>query len=50
MPAGLFEDSARFVFDHQVLFDATPAYYGLANETKNMTGAGISAQYAPSRE
>lgn len=47
VPAGLFDQGAAFVFDHQVFIDEKPAYYSFANETKNMTGAEVFAMYAP---
>ena len=49
VPAGLFADQADFVFDHQIFVDEQPAFYAFANETKNMTGAEVFAQFeAPS--
>lgn len=47
MSAGLFEDDTAFVFDHQVFIDEKPAFYGFANETKDMTGAEVFAMFAP---
>lgn len=47
MPAGLFAEDDGLVFDHQVFIDEKPGYYAFANETKDMTGAELFAQYAP---
>ncbi len=48
MPVGLFENEAGFTFDHQIFIDEKPSYYCFSNQTKNMTGEEIFAQYAPS--
>ena len=45
VPVGLFQDSADFVFDHQVFIEERPDYYCFANETKDMTGEELFAQY-----
>ncbi|GJD19128.1 Glutathione-dependent formaldehyde-activating, GFA [Rivularia sp. IAM M-261] len=50
MPAGIFDGSEGLVFDHQVFIDEKPDYYSFANETKNMTGAELFAQFAPTSE
>lgn len=50
MAAGLFDNEANFIFDHQVFIDEKPGYYHFANDTKVMTGAEVFAQYAPSAE
>lgn len=47
MPAGLFGNIEKFVFDHQVFIDERPDYYQFANETKDMTGPELFALYAP---
>ncbi len=47
MPVGLFDDSDRFVFDHQVFVDEKPSYYCFSNETQDMTGPEVFAKYAP---
>ncbi|MBN3945691.1 MAG: GFA family protein [Nostoc sp. NMS7] len=47
MPVGLFENCEGLVFDHQVFIDEKPKYYCFANETKNLTGAEVFAQFAP---
>lgn len=46
MPVGLFEESDRIFFDHQVFIDEKPEFYCFANETQNMTGAELFAQFA----
>ena len=45
MPVGLFDGDVEFVFDHQVFIDEKPSYYCFSNETKNMTGAEVFAQF-----
>ncbi len=48
IPVGLFESDVNFIFDHQVFIDEKPSYYCFSNQTKNMTGEEVFAQYAPS--
>ncbi|MEA5624320.1 GFA family protein [Nostoc sp. UHCC 0251] len=48
IPVGLFEKCEGLVFDHQVFIDEKPKYYCFADETKNLTGAEVFAQFAPS--
>jgi hypothetical protein len=48
--AGLLDNSAAFVFDHQVFIDEKPEYYCFSNETQNMTGAEVFAMYMPTSE
>ncbi len=48
IPAGLFDGSPHFVFDHQVFIDKKPSFYDFANETHDMTEAEVFAKYAPS--
>ena len=45
MPVGLFEADDAFTFDHQVFIDDKPAMYRFANETEDMTGAEVFANY-----
>ncbi|WP_224088254.1 GFA family protein [Nostoc sp. MS1] len=47
IPVGLFEQQQDFVFTHQVFIDEKPTYYCFANDTENMTGAELFAQFAP---
>lgn len=47
VPVGLFDNSGMFIFDHQIFIDEKLAFYTFANQTKNMTGAEVFAQYAP---
>ncbi|MBD2309105.1 GFA family protein [Chroococcidiopsis sp. FACHB-1243] len=47
IPAGIFDNDEGLMFEHQVFIDEKPAYYSFANETKNMTGAELFAQFAP---
>jgi hypothetical protein len=51
VPAGLFEDSSSFNFDHQVFIEQKPEYYSFSNDTKNMTGEEMFAEFSqPSSE
>lgn len=50
IPAGIFDHSEGFVLEHQVFIDEKPEYYSFANETKNLTGAELFSQSAPSSE
>ena len=47
MPIGLFDDRKDVVFDHQIFIEEKPSFYSFANETKNMTGEEVFAQFAP---
>jgi hypothetical protein len=44
------EENEGLVFDRQIFIDEKPEYYSFANETKNMTGAEVFAQFAPLSE
>ena len=48
LPAGLLEGQDELVFDHQVFVDEKPAFYDFSNETENMTGAEIAAEFGVS--
>ena len=50
MPVGLFDESAEPVFDHQVFIDEKPPFYEFANQTQNMTGEELFAQFMPAGE
>ena len=50
IPAGIFDNESDLVLEHQVFIDEKPEYYSFANETKNMTGEEIFAQFAPPSE
>ena len=45
VPAGIFENEEGLIFDHQVFIDEKPDFYDFSNETQNMTGAEIAAQF-----
>jgi hypothetical protein len=47
IPVGIFNNEEGLVLEHQVFIDEKPEYYSFANETKNLTGAEIFAQFAP---
>jgi hypothetical protein len=42
--ASIFDDK-EFHFHHQIFIDEKPNYYEFANDTKNMTGAEVMAQF-----
>ena len=44
-PPGLFQGSADFVLDHQIFIDEKPDFYNLSQDTKNLTGAEVFAQF-----
>lgn len=46
LPIGLFADSDERPFDHQVFIEQKPTYYHFANDTKNLTGEELFAQFA----
>jgi hypothetical protein len=49
VPVGLLDDGEQWVFDQQIFIDEKPSFYSFANQTKNLTGAEVFAQYsAPS--
>ncbi len=50
MPAGLFDNDEVFVLDHQIFIEEKPSYYSFANETTNMTGEEVFAQFSSSSE
>lgn len=50
VPAGLFDESPDFSLDQQIFIDEKPAYYGFANNTRDMTGAEVFALFAPRSE
>ncbi len=46
IPIGLFKNTQELIFDHQVFIDEKPEYYSFANETHNLTGAELFANFA----
>ena len=48
VPVGLLDGDENLVFEHQIFIDEKPSFYSFANETKNMTGAEVFAQYSAS--
>lgn len=48
VPVGLFDVDIPWIFEQQIFIEEKPAFYKFANETKNMTGAEVFAQFAPS--
>lgn len=47
IPVGLLDDGEQWVFDQQIFIDEKPSFHAFANETKNLTGAEVFAQFAP---
>ncbi len=47
VPAGVFENLQEVVFDHQIFIEEKPSFYCFSNQTRNMTGAEVFAQFAP---
>lgn len=50
VPAGIFDGDEGFVLEHQVFIDEKPEYYSFANQTSNLTGAELFAQFTPSSQ
>lgn len=51
LPVGLFGDEGgEWVFDHQVFIDEKPTYYRFANQTHDMTGAEVFAQFGAAED
>ncbi|MGV0005613.1 MAG: GFA family protein [Candidatus Porifericomitaceae bacterium WSBS_2022_MAG_OTU9] len=46
IPPGLFDESLKLNFTHQIFIEEKPEYYSFANETKNMTGEEVFAQFS----
>jgi hypothetical protein len=50
VPVGLFDNGEPWVFDQQIFIDEKPSFYSFANQTKNLTGAEVFAQYSARSE
>jgi hypothetical protein len=51
IPVGLIDGDGPWVLEQQIFIDEKPSFYSFANETKNLTGAEVFAQFgAPSGE
>ncbi|BAZ18592.1 glutathione-dependent formaldehyde-activating GFA (plasmid) [Calothrix sp. NIES-4071] len=50
IPVGIFDNNEGFILEHQVFIDEKPEYYSFANETKDMTGAELFAQFVSTQE
>ena len=46
MSPELFDDNTKFHFSHQIFIEEKPEYYAFANETENMTGEEVFAQFS----
>ncbi|MCB1662125.1 MAG: GFA family protein [Pseudomonadales bacterium] len=45
-PAGLLDAESAYNFSHQIFIDEKPEYYQFSNETKNLTGEEVFAQFS----
>lgn len=45
VPVGLFEQLTNVMFDHQIFIEQKPAWYCFANQTTELTGAEVFAQF-----
>jgi hypothetical protein len=45
VPVGLFDDEEHLEFAQQVFIDERPPFYEFSNDTKDMTGPELIAQY-----
>lgn len=50
MMVGLFDNLDDIRFDHQVFIDDKPNFYEFANQTNNMTGEEVFAQFTSTKE
>jgi len=50
MPVGLFDDDSGLDFRRQVFIDERPHYYQFSNETEDLTGEELFAQFAPQED
>ena len=50
VPVGLLDEGEQWVFDQQIFIEEKPAFYAFANQTKNLTGAEVFAQYSTRSE
>jgi hypothetical protein len=50
MPVGLFDGDNPWLMDHQIFVDEKPDFYCFANDTKNMTGAEVFAEFSASAQ
>lgn len=45
VPAGFFECEPDLRLDHQIFIEEKPEYYSFSNDTKNMTGEEVFAEF-----
>ena len=45
MQTGTFDSDAGFVLEQQIFIEEKPSFYSYANETRDLTGAEVLAQY-----
>lgn len=46
IPSELFDPNSKLHFGHQIFIEEKPSYYTFSNDTKNMTGAEVFAQFS----
>ena len=50
LATGILENPAAFELTQQLFIEEKPAYYSYANDTENLTGEQVFAQYAQQQE
>ncbi len=48
IPAGLLDDEDQLTLREQIFIDEKPAFYDFANDTRNLTGEEVFAEYGAS--
>lgn len=46
IPVGVIDDADDWDFNQQIFVDEKPSYYAFSNETKDLTGQEVFAQYS----
>lgn len=46
IPIGLFDNNNKWILTEQIFIDQKPPFYSLAEQTSNLTGAEVFAQYS----
>lgn len=50
LPVGIFDEQHGWHFDQQVFVDEKPTFYSFAEQTKELTGAEVFAQFAAAKK
>ncbi|MDY6934912.1 MAG: GFA family protein [Spirochaetota bacterium] len=45
IPAGIFDEQDKFVFDNQIFIDKKPSFYSFINKTNDLTEAEVFEKY-----